>query len=45
MAQFCVMCGQVTNCTENCKQCIEEEEGQCIEETKTQENSKSGSQH
>ena len=28
MAQFCPMCGQVTNCTENCKYCIEEEENE-----------------
>lgn len=26
MAQYCVMCGQVTNCTENCKQCLAEEQ-------------------
>ena len=26
MAQFCPMCGQVTNCTENCKYCLEETE-------------------
>lgn len=26
MAQFCKMCGQVTNCTENCKHCLEEDE-------------------
>lgn len=25
MSKFCPMCGQVTNCTENCKDCIEEE--------------------
>ena len=31
MAQYCVMCDAVTNCTENCKQCIAEyeEEYQC----------------
>lgn len=34
MAQYCIMCDQVTNCTENCKQCIAEmkeyeEEFQC----------------
>lgn len=45
MAQFCVMCGQITNCTENCKQCIEEEERQCIEDTKTPENLKNNSQN
>jgi hypothetical protein len=28
MAQFCKMCGQVTNCTENCKHCIEEDESE-----------------
>lgn len=28
MAQFCPMCGQVTNCTENCKHCLEEAENE-----------------
>ena len=28
MAQFCPMCGQVTNCTENCKYCLEEAENE-----------------
>jgi hypothetical protein len=22
--QYCVLCGQVTNCTEDCEQCIKE---------------------
>ena len=26
MAQFCKIAGKVTNCTENCKACLEEEE-------------------
>ena len=26
MAQFCKIAGKVTNCTENCKVCLEEEE-------------------
>ncbi len=26
MAQFCEIAGKVTNCTENCKVCLEEEE-------------------
>lgn len=25
MAKFCPMCGQVTNCTDNCKSCMSEE--------------------
>ena len=24
--QYCELCGQITNCTEDCKQCIEETE-------------------
>ena len=26
MAKYCPICDQVTNCTDNCKQCLEEEE-------------------
>ena len=26
MSKFCPMCNQVTNCTDNCKYCLEEEE-------------------
>lgn len=26
MSKFCPMCNQVTNCTDNCKHCLEEEE-------------------
>ena len=37
MAQFCVMCGQVTNCTENCRQCIEDEERQHMEDVQAKE--------
>ena len=25
MAQYCVLAGKVTNCTENCRECLEEE--------------------
>lgn len=25
MSKFCPMCNQVTNCTDNCKWCLEEE--------------------
>lgn len=25
MSKFCPMCNQVTNCTDNCKHCFEEE--------------------
>ena len=25
MAQYCEICGQVTNCTEDCKECLVEE--------------------
>lgn len=25
MSKFCPMCNQVTNCTDNCKYCLEEE--------------------
>jgi hypothetical protein len=28
MAKFCPMCGQVTNCTDNCKYCLEEAENE-----------------
>lgn len=27
MAQYCPICDQITNCTEDCKQCLQEEEG------------------
>lgn len=26
MAQYCEICGQVTNCTDDCKECLKEEE-------------------
>lgn len=26
MAQYCELAGKVTNCTENCKVCLEEEQ-------------------
>ena len=26
MAKYCPMCDQITNCTDNCKSCLEEEE-------------------
>ena len=31
MAQYCEICGQVTNCTEDCRECLkeEEEESEC----------------
>ena len=29
MAQYCKIAGKVTNCTENCKVCLEEEEKVC----------------
>lgn len=32
MAKFCLMCGQVTNCTENCKSCFDEEQRERLEE-------------
>jgi hypothetical protein len=25
MAQYCEICGQVTNCTEDCRECLAEE--------------------
>ena len=28
MAKYCELAGKVTNCTENCKGCLEEEERQ-----------------
>ena len=28
MAKFCPMCNQVTNCTDNCKDCLEEAENE-----------------
>ena len=24
MAKYCLMCDEITNCTENCKECLEE---------------------
>lgn len=35
MAKFCPMCNQVTNCTDNCKSCLEEIETEKAE-TETQ---------
>lgn len=35
MSKYCPMCDQVTNCTDNCKYCLEEEE----KERKNHENS------
>lgn len=26
MAQYCELCGKVTNCTEDCRECLKEEE-------------------
>ena len=26
MSKYCPMCNEITNCTDNCKTCIEEEE-------------------
>ncbi len=26
MSKFCPMCNEITNCTDNCKNCLEEEE-------------------
>ena len=26
MAQYCEICGQITNCNEDCKKCLAEEE-------------------
>lgn len=26
MAQYCELCGQVTNCTDDCRECLKEEE-------------------
>lgn len=28
MAKYCPMCNQVTNCTDNCKHCLEELENE-----------------
>lgn len=25
MAQYCEICGKVTNCTDDCRECLEEE--------------------
>jgi hypothetical protein len=25
MAQYCELCGKITNCTDDCKKCLEEE--------------------
>ena len=32
MAKYCPMCDQVTNCTDNCKYCLEELENERKEE-------------
>lgn len=32
MSKFCPMCNAVTNCTDNCKSCLEEETINQIEE-------------
>lgn len=45
MSKFCPMYNQATNCTDNCKSCLEEEERQCTEDTKTHENSKNNSKN
>ena len=34
MAKYCPMCDEITNCTENCKYCLEEEEKKESEENK-----------
>ena len=34
MSKFCPMCNEVTNCTDNCKYCLEEQAQE--EETKCQ---------
>lgn len=31
MSKFCKIAGQVTNCTDNCRECIEEEKARDIE--------------
>lgn len=33
MAQYCEIAGKVTNCTDNCKSCLEEESIKQTEET------------
>lgn len=35
MSKFCPMCNQVTNCTENCKDCLEELEAEKKFKTET----------
>jgi hypothetical protein len=34
MSKYCPMCKQITNCTENCKECLEELEREQEEEYK-----------
>ena len=33
MAQYCEICGQITNCNEDCKKCLEEEEQESGQKT------------
>ena len=33
MSKYCPMCNQVTNCTDNCKECLEELENEKKEAT------------
>lgn len=35
MAKYCPMCDQVTNCTDNCKYCLEEAEKENAETPET----------
>ena len=37
MSKYCPMCNQVTNCTDNCKYCIEEEQKESKEKGGEQE--------
>lgn len=36
MSKFCPMCNQVTNCTDNCKSCLEELEKEQMANEKIQ---------
>ena len=40
MAKYCFVCDAYTNCTDNCKKCIEEfknEQNECVENAKKEE--------
>ena len=37
MAQYCELCGQVTNCTEDCQECLAEETQEFYEDLRLEQ--------